>query len=174
MRHSERPPSGAVVATAEDGFAVDGYGDKDFAVTLDVPNPQLWELLDGARLYTLEVSADGDGFSDSFTRRIGFREFQFDPKKGFILNGKRVQLNGVNLHSDIGPLGMAFDIDAARRQLTVMRDMGVNAIRTSHNPPAPGFLDLCDEMGFFVWDECFDKWQETCGCGDEPLEEFVL
>ena len=174
VRATIKDPMGAIIAFSEGDFAVDGYGDKSFALELEVPKPQLWELKDGARLYTLEVSAIGDGFSDSLARRIGFREFQFDPKNGFILNGKRVQLNGVNLHSDLGPLGMAFDLDAARRQLSIMRDMGVNAIRTSHNPPAPGFLDLCDEMGFFVWDECFDKWQETCGRGDEPLEEFVI
>ena len=84
-----------------------------------------------------------------------------------------MQLNGVDLHSDLGPLGMAFDVDAARRQLAVMRDMGANAIRMSHNPPAPQVLDLCDEMGFFVWDEAFDKWNATCGRGDIPLEEFV-
>ena len=173
VRATIKDPMGAIIAFSEGDFAVDGYGDKSFALELEVPKPQLWELKDGARLYTLEVSAIGDGFSDSLARRIGFREFQFDPKNGFILNGKRVQLNGVNLHSDLGPLGMAFDLDAARRQLSIMRDMGVNAIRTSHNPPAPGFLDLCDEMGFFVWDECFDKWNETCGRGTEPLEEFV-
>ena len=168
-----KDPSGAVVATAKDDFDVDGYADEDFKMKLKVPNPQLWELVDGAKLYTLEVAVSGEGFADSLVRRIGLREFRFDADKGFILNGKRVQLNGVDLHSDLGPLGMAFDKDAMRRQFAVMRDMGANALRTSHNCPAPGLLDLCDEMGIFVWDECFDKWQETCGRGDEPLEDFV-
>jgi len=168
-----KDPTGAVVATAKGDFDVDGYADEDFKLEFKVPNPQLWELVDGAKLYTLEVSISGDGFADSLVRRIGLREFSFDADRGFILNGKRVQLNGVDLHSDLGPLGMAFDKDAMRRQLAVMRDMGANALRTSHNCPAPGVLDLCDEMGIFVWDECFDKWQETCGRGDEPLEDFV-
>ena len=168
-----KDPSGVVVATAKDDFDVDGYDDEDFDVELKVRNPQLWELVDGAKLYTLEVSVSGEGFSDSLVRRIGLREFSFDADRGFILNGKRVQLNGVDLHSDLGPLGMAFDKDAMRRQLAIMRDMGANALRTSHNCPAPGVLDLCDEMGIFVWDECFDKWQGTCGRGDEPLEDFV-
>ena len=172
-RATLKDPSGAVVATAKDDFDVDGYADEDFKMKLKVPNPQLWELVDGAKLYTLEVSVSGEGFADSLVRRIGLREFRFDADKGFILNGKRVQLNGVDLHSDLGPLGMAFDKDAMRRQFAVMRDMGANALRTSHNCPAPGLLDLCDEMGIFVWDECFDKWQETCGRGDEPLEDFV-
>ena len=172
-RATLKDPSGAVVATAKKGFDVDGYADEDFTLKLKVPNPQLWELVDGAKLYTLEISVSGEGFADSLVRRIGLREFSFDADRGFILNGKRVQLNGVDLHSDLGPLGMAFDKDAMRRQLAIMRDMGMNALRTSHNCPAPGVLDLCDEMGIFVWDECFDKWQETCGRGDEPLEDFV-
>ena len=83
--------------------------------------------------------------------------------------GERVQLKGVDLHSDLGPLGMAFNCDAMRRQLAVMIDMGANALRTSHNPPAPEVLDLCDELGIFVWNECFDKWNETCGRGKIPL-----
>ena len=172
-RATLKDPSGAVVATAKDDFDVDGYADEDFTLKFKVPNPQLWELVDGAKLYTLEIAVSGDGFADSLVRRIGLREFRFDADKGFILNGKRVQLNGVDLHSDLGPLGMVFDKDAMRRQLAIMRDMGMNALRTSHNCPAPGVLDLCDEMGIFVWDECFDKWQETCGRGDEPLEDFV-
>ena len=172
-RATLRDPSGAVVATAKDDFDVDGFADEDFTMKLKVPNPQLWELVDGAKLYTLEVAVSGDGFADSLVRRIGLREFRFDADRGFFLNGKHVQLNGVDLHSDLGPLGMAFDKDAMRRQLAIMRDMGANALRTSHNCPAPGVLDLCDEMGIFVWDECFDKWQETCGRGDEPLEDFV-
>ena len=152
---------------------VDGYGTADFSLTLEAKNPREWEMRPDAALYAITVRAEGDGFEDELTRRIGFRDFRFDPDKGFFLNGRHVQLNGIDLHSDLGPLGMAFDKDAMRRQLEVMRDMGANALRTSHNCPAPEVLDLCDEMGFFVWDECFDKWNDTCGRGDEPLEEFV-
>ncbi|MBR2941212.1 MAG: DUF4982 domain-containing protein [Kiritimatiellae bacterium] len=165
--------TGRTVASAVEDGSVDGYDDEDFDLKLKVRDPELWEMKDGAALYTLEVSIKGEGFSDSLVRRIGLREFRFDPDNGFILNGKRVQLNGVNLHSDLGPLGMAFDEGAMRRQLAIMRDMGANALRTSHNCPAPEVLDLCDEMGIFVWNECFDKWNETCGRGTEPLEEFV-
>ena len=78
---------------------------------------QLWKLEDGAKLYSLELRLAGEGFSDALARRIGLREFRFDADRGFFLNGERVQLNGVDLHSDLGPLGMAFDVDAARRQL---------------------------------------------------------
>ncbi|MCC7086222.1 MAG: DUF4982 domain-containing protein [Pirellulales bacterium] len=82
-------------------------------------------------------------------------------KNGLQLNGRRVQLQGVNLHHDHGPLGGAFHKRAMQRQLEIMQDMGVNAVRTAHNPPAAEMLDLCDQMGILVWDECFDKWDAT-------------
>ena len=108
------------------------------------------------------------------TYRYGIRTAEFTADDGFWLNGERLQLKGVNLHSDLGPLGMAFNREAMARQLRIMKDMGVNAIRTSHNPPDPQLLDLCDEMGFVVWDECFDKWDGTAGIRDgEELEEVV-
>ena len=165
--------AGQTVATAARKVSVPAWGAADFAAELAVPQVKRWEMTRNPYLYTLALTVAGEGFSDKLTRRIGFRTFAFDAEKGFILNGERVQLNGVDLHADLGPLGMAFDKDAARRQLEIMRDMGANALRTSHNPPAPEVLDLCDEMGIFVWDEGFDKWNNTCGRGDEPLEPFV-
>ena len=107
--------------------------------------------------------------------RYGIRTAEFTADDGFRLNGRRYQLKGVNLHSDFGPLGAAFDREAARRQLATMKDMGVNAIRTAHNPPDPQFLDLCDEMGFVVWDEAFDKWDDTADSTKDGLglEELV-
>ena len=165
--------AGKTVVSDEESADVVAYGEGEFELALEVANPTLWTMKPGAYLYTVEVVAKGEGVDDRIERRIGFREFRFDANEGFVLNGRRVQLNGVDLHSDLGPLGMAFDKDAMRRQLTVMVDMGANALRTSHNPPAPEVLDLCDELGVFVWDECFDKWNETCGRGEVPLEEFV-
>ena len=168
------PRSGADVAKAQADVAVEpGATSDEVVLTMKVRDPKLWEMQPNAALYDLRLAFSSRDDADGLTRRIGFREFRFDAEKGFFLNGRRVQLNGVDLHSDLGPLGMAFDKDAARRQLAIMRDMGVNALRTSHNPPAPEVLDLCDEMGIFVWDECFDKWNATCGRGDVPLEEFV-
>lgn len=168
-----KDPSGKVVGRDASKVVLMAGTESPFALALKVVKPALWEMVCPAKLYTLELTAKGQGFGDKLTRRIGFREFRFDAAKGFFLNGKRVQLNGVDLHSDLGPLGMAFDRDAMRRQLTIMRDMGANALRTSHNCPAPDVLDLCDEMGIFVWDECFDKWNDTCGRDKIPLEEFV-
>lgn len=93
-------------------------------------------------------------------KKIGFRETRFDPNEGFFLNGKHVKLHGACLHHDLGALGAAFHEKAAERQLALMRRMGVNAIRTSHNPPARRFLDLCDRMGLLVIDEALDMWEE--------------
>jgi len=128
---------------------------------LSVERPQLWSV-DTPVLYTLEVSMqDVSGeIVDTYTLPIGFRYFKFDPDKGFSLNGKPMKINGVCLHHDAGALGAAVNTRAIRRQLEILREMGVNAIRCSHNPPAPELLDLCDEMGFLVMDETFDMWRK--------------
>ena len=117
-----------------------------------VEKPRLWDV-DDPHLYTLEFL--GERF------RYGIRTFKWTADDGFHLNGRRVQLKGANLHADLGPLGMEFHVDAARRQLLLMKDMGCNALRTSHNPPASEVLDLCDELGIAVWDECYDDWRST-------------
>ena len=133
--------------------------------SFEVDSPRLWDV-DDPHLH--EITIAGERF------RYGIRSARFTADDGFHLNGRRVQLKGVNLHSDMGLLGAAFDRSAAERQLRIMREMGVNAIRTSHNPHAPEFMDLCDEMGFLVWNECFDKWDDTAGRRpDQQLEEYV-
>ena len=106
-------------------------------------------------LYTLTL----EYAKQTVTRRIGLRSISLDPERGLLLNGKKTKLHGVCLHHDLGALGAAFHEKAARRQLCLMKEMGVNAVRTSHNPPAAHFLDLCDEMGVLVIDEAFDMWE---------------
>lgn len=91
--------------------------------------------------------------------RVGFRQAEFTPDRGFILNGEPIKLHGVCLHHDLGALGAAFHTPAAERQLRLMRAMGANAIRTAHNPPARPFLDLCDQLGLLVMDELYDMWE---------------
>ncbi len=170
-----KSPKGETVASASAGTHVAMCGKGEFAVKLPVRDPELWDMKPGAALYTAVVSAvaaDGKA-SDSVSIRTGFRSFRFDAETGFHLNGRHVQLKGACLHSDLGILGMAFNRSAMRREMDALVDMGVNAIRTSHNPPSPELLDMCDEMGIFVWDECFDKWNNTCGRGETPLEDFV-
>jgi beta-galactosidase len=111
-------------------------------------------------LYTLQSVLIVDGaIADVEHTRFGFRDIAFDPDKGFFLNGRHVKLNGVCLHHDLGALGAAVHKDAIRRQFTLLRGMGVNALRTSHNPPARVFMELADEMGFLVMSELLDMWE---------------
>ncbi|GGB00141.1 glycoside hydrolase family 2 TIM barrel-domain containing protein [Puia dinghuensis] len=124
------------------------------------PNARRWSP-EHPYLYTVETSLlIGNRVVDRYTTRTGIRTFQFDLRQGFLLNGRHLKIKGVCLHHDLGALGAAVNTSAMRRQLQILKDMGCNAIRTAHNPPAPEFLDLCDEMGFLVMDEAFDMWQK--------------
>lgn len=117
-----------------------------------------WNVLD-SYLYTLDVNLYLDGkLTDSNSEKFGIRKIEFNSEKGFLLNDRKVQLNGVCMHHDLGALGAAYNKAASRRQLEKLIAMGTNAIRTSHNPPAPEMLDLCDELGLLVLDEAFDEW----------------
>ena len=144
---------------APDGRTVAVTSAKSLRQKLRVRHPLRWSV-DSPHLYTLksEVLVDGE-VVDAVTTRTGFREFRFDAATGFWLNGRNLKINGVCLHHDLGCLGAAVNEDAIRRQLVKLKAMGCNAIRCSHNPPAPELLDLCDEMGFIVMDESFDMWR---------------
>ncbi len=124
--------------------------DKDI-IPWDINNPQLYTLRS-------ELIVDGK-VTDTVDARIGFRTVAFTPDRGFFLNGQHVKLKGVCLHGDLGALGGAVHKDALRRQLTIMLKMGVNALRTAHNPPAKAFMELADEMGFLVMSEILDVWR---------------
>ena len=123
----------------------------------------LWDV-EAPKMYQAEITiTSGDNVLDESTEKFGLRKAEWTVDDGFHLNGRRLQLKGVDLHHDQGVLGACAHPAAIKRQLSIMRDMGVNAIRTSHNPNASIFMDLCDEMGFVVWDELFDKWDGTAG-----------
>lgn len=155
-------PAGKEVATVSQPTKF-APGQSRITQQLVLPNPQRWDI-DSPKLYQLVCSVSSNGERvDSESTPFGIRECSFTGDDGFHLNGRRVQLYGVNLHHDHGPLGAAFYVRAMERQLQIMKEMGVNAIRTSHNAPAPELLDLCDQMGLLVWDECFDKWNATAG-----------
>ena len=127
-------------------------------VTVD--NPILWTL-ENPQLYRAVTTIEGNGkVCDEYETPFGIRTFVFDVDKGFSLNGKHVKINGVCDHHDLGCLGSAVNKRALERQLEILKAMGCNAIRTSHNPPAPELLDLCDRMGFIVMDEAFDMWKK--------------
>lgn len=120
--------------------------------------PQLWSF-ETPNLYHARIEIyENDKLIDEYNTPFGMRNFSFDAVKGFFLNGENIKLHGVNNHHDLGALGAAFNVRAAQRQLEILKAMGCNAIRMSHNPPAPEVLDLCDKMGFFVMDEAFDMW----------------
>ena len=125
-----------------------------------VQKPQLWSL-SSPYLYTATTEIIENGrVLDSDTITTGIRTVAFDVAKGFFLNGENIKINGVCLHGDLGCLGTAINEDALYRQLVMMKEMGVNAIRCSHNPPAPELLNLCDSMGLLVMDEAFDSWMQ--------------
>ena len=122
-----------------------------------VKNPVLWDV-DDPELYRFVNVSKGNEATDITETNFGFSTLNFTARDGFHLNGRRVEVKGVCNHHDLGALGTAFNIRAAERQLEILKEMGCNAIRTSHNPPAPELLDLCDKMGFLVMDEAFDTW----------------
>ncbi|MBO4507949.1 MAG: DUF4982 domain-containing protein [Spirochaetaceae bacterium] len=123
---------------------------------------RVWDIAD-PYLYTLKTELfDIDGtLLDSCTQKIGFRTIEYNADKGFFLNGRHVKIHGACLHHDLGCLGSAFNKSALKRQFKKMVEMGVNSIRTSHNPPAPEFLELADETGMLIDCECFDQWERA-------------
>jgi beta-galactosidase len=134
-----------------------------------VKRPQLWSI-DTPSRYVVVTSIEQQGrLLDRCETPFGIRTLRFTADNGFLLNGRRVKIHGVCLHDDLGPLGMAFNLRARQRQLQLLQAMGCNAIRTSHNPPAPELLDLCDRMGFVVMDEAFDCWALAKRPGDYHL-----
>lgn len=126
----------------------------------DINTPHLYKLVTELRLNLPEAGSLGDeAIVESVTQSVGFRDIVLDPAQGFFLNGKSMKLNGVCEHHDFGALGAAFYLEALRRRFRILRDMGVNAIRTAHNMPAPELMDLADEMGLLVVSEAFDMWE---------------
>lgn len=128
--------------------------------SLKVSNPILWSI-DNPYLYKIVTRIEQNGkVVDEYETPLGIRYFSFDPNKGFFLNGESIKIKGVCNHHDLGFLGAAVNTRAIERQLEILKEMGCNGIRTSHNPPAPELLDLCDKMGFIVMDEAFDMWRK--------------
>jgi beta-galactosidase len=126
---------------------------------VEIKSPELWSI-ETPNMYKLHsIIYDGKKIIDEVITNVGIRKIDYDVDNGFILNGKHVKMNGVCLHHDGGSVGAAVPVQIWKYRLELLKNMGCNAIRTSHNPPAPEFLDLCDEMGFLVMDETFDQWE---------------
>ena len=135
-----------------------------------IPSPRLWDLAT-PDLYQASIRVTGaDGqITDSETVPFGIRDARFEAETGFWLNGKNLKLKGVALHADGGAFGAAVPLAVWRQRFTALKALGVNAIRTAHNPPSPEFLDLADQMGFVVMDETFDQWNVAKTPGDYHL-----
>ncbi len=151
-------PDGKEAGEGESTANIPAGSDYEFDQMIRVPNPSLWSV-ETPVLYKAraEVFHD-DRMVDDYETTFGIRTAVFDPRRGFVLNNKPVKFKGVCLHHDAGCLGSAVPVRAWERRFEALKAIGCNAIRTSHNPPAPEFLDLCDRMGFLVIDEAFDKY----------------
>ena len=146
------------VASAETPFALAAGDTTTIGQSLAVATPQLWSVA-SPTLYTLRTEVlDGHRVADTTATVFGIRTATFDQDRGFLLNGQPVKLKGVNLHEDGGAVGAAIPEAIWHDRLVRLKAMGANAIRTSHNPPAPEFLSLCDSLGFLVMAEAFDEW----------------
>jgi beta-galactosidase len=153
--------TGALVVRKDPSAATKLPTDRQAQVnqSLVVPQPRLWSPSNPQRYVAVTTVTDKGAVVDVVETPFGIRTIAFDSDKGFILNGQRLPIQGVCQHHDLGALGAALNVRALERQLEILREMGVNAIRTSHNPPAPELLDLADRMGFVVMDEAFDAWR---------------
>ena len=149
-------PKGTEVASNKSVYHAHGQA---FTQNFRVDDADLWSPKNPALYKAVTTLSDADGRElDSYTTRFGIRKLQYIPEKGFFLNGEYTKFKGVNNHHDLGPLGAAVNRSALRHQLEMLKDMGVNAIRTSHNMPAPELVELCDEMGLMLMVEPFDDW----------------
>lgn len=154
-------PKGKVVSTSEGNVRQTlEQNETTHRLETRVANPKLWDIKQG-HIYKLAVSLERNGqILDNDTVSFGIRSIEMKQDDGFYLNGRKVKFQGVCLHHDQGPLGAVVNEASYRRQIRIMQDMGVNAIRTSHNMPAPEFVRLCDEMGMMVMAESFDSWKD--------------
>jgi len=149
------PVAESIVATA----TIEGMKNHTFRLDIPVKNPVLWGIYK-PELYKVTVTVlQGNTVSDKYETNFGFRTVIFTPRDGMLVNGERFEMRGVCNHHDLGALGAAFNTRAAERQLEILKEMGCNAIRTSHNPPAPELVDLCDKMGFLMEVEFSDVWR---------------
>lgn len=152
-------PAGASMG----GYGLEAHfdgGHEKFTASFNSTDPELWSVED-PMLYTLKISLySGSELLDCVNEVFGYRTAEFDPDRGFLLNGEPMKLHGVCMHHDLGALGSALNEAALARQLRIMKEMGVNAIRTSHNMPARQLVQLCDEMGLLVDSEAFDMWEK--------------
>ena len=159
LRNSIRDATGKTVATEQTGVAIGADTAATATGQLTASRPERWEI-DRPYLYTLVSEVvEGHRVVDRYLTPFGIRTIAFHRANGFLLNGRSLKLQGVCNHHDLGALGAAVNRRATERQLQILKEAGVNAIRTSHNPPSPELLEFCDRLGFVVMEEAFDMWR---------------
>jgi beta-galactosidase len=150
---------GETIARVASTHRIPARSSETTTVRLAVPRPRFWDVDDPYLYAAVSIVRAGEQVCDRYATRFGVRTIEFDKATGFLLNGRPRKLRGVCLHHDLGALGAAVNRRAIERRLQLMKAMGANAIRTSHNPPAPELLDACDRLGLLVMDEAFDMWR---------------
>jgi beta-galactosidase len=159
LRSSIRDAAGKAVATQQTGVTIAADAAATPRGQLALNRPERWDIAQ-PYLYTLVSEVfEGNRVVDRYLTPFGIRTIAFDRANGFLLNGRRLKLQGVCSHHDLGALGAAVNRRATERQLQILKEAGVNAIRTSHNPPSPELLEFCDRLGLVVMDEAFDMWR---------------
>jgi len=153
-----RNPKSKIVTSLTSSGLIQPQSQHLFDQQAEISMPQLWSIKTPLLYKTHTQILDNRRECDEMETSFGIRTAQFDKEKGFLLNGQQVKMKGVCIHHDAGCLGAAVPVRALERRLEILKSVGCNAIRTSHNPPAPELLDMCDRMGFLVIDEIFDKW----------------
>ncbi|NLR60364.1 glycoside hydrolase family 2 protein [Chitinophaga polysaccharea] len=152
-------PSKKIMATLPAAITIAAGNNAMAQATANIVAPKRWSIETPHRYLAQTIVTVNNKTVDTYNTAFGIRTIAFTPRDGFQLNGKRVDIKGVCNHHDLGALGAAINKSALTRQLKILRAMGCNAIRTSHNPPAPELLELADQLGFLVWDEAFDAWK---------------
>lgn len=148
-----------VASTARSEKKLAAGSSASLELTASVSQPRRWDITSPQRYLARTVVSAGSKVVDSYDQMFGFRTIEFTAEDGFHLNGRRVQINGTCNHHDLGPLGAAVNVRAMERQLEILKQFGCNALRTSHNPAAPEWIELADRMGFLVLEEAFDCWK---------------
>ncbi|AYD46520.1 glycoside hydrolase family 2 TIM barrel-domain containing protein [Arachidicoccus soli] len=151
---------GRIVKVLSQKMSVNAGTEIEKPQSFVLPHPELWSIKTPHLYKAVSQVFVHNKKQDEYTTTFGVRSFHFDVDSGFYLNHKPLKIVGVCMHHDLGALGAAINVRAMQRQLEILKSMGINGIRTSHNPPAPEWLDLCDKMGFIVIDEAFDCWED--------------
>ncbi len=151
---------GNVTSFNESTIKIEAGSSSTVSTKALVVKPKRWDINSPFRYVAKTIIRVNGRIIDQYNSVFGIRTLEFTANKGFLLNGRRVAIQGTCNHHDLGALGAAMNTSALRRQLRILKEMGCNSLRTSHNPPAPDLIELADQMGFLVWDEAFDCWKE--------------